>query len=129
MGGKSQEGTLQDANGKSLLGFTASDLAISRQQTELRPCRKSTDFTGDFNEGTVQHIWVLHTKGSRPVSSNIIQEHVGQVWGHRHAGIKRKKRYTIKVVTWHSTLLNCKLNTSISAYSETGGLRSRSGAR
>lgn len=67
---------------------------------------------------------VLNTTGSRPASSNIKQEHTGQVWGHCQAGIERITHDTIKVAAWHSTLLNCKLHIGILADSETEGLSS-----
>lgn len=109
-----RKGRGEDTKGKCVLGFTASDLATSGQQPDsYGHVENLLDFTWDFKEGTVQHTWGLHTKGSQPISSNIIQERIGLVQGHCQASIKRN--YTIKVVTWHSTLLNCKLNTSISA--------------
>lgn len=62
-------------------GFYCIWFGISRQWA-LRPCRKSTGFSGDFKEGTMQHSQELHAKGSQPASSNITQEHTWQVWGH-----------------------------------------------
>lgn len=113
---------------KKRVGISAGNyciwFGISRQRT-LRPCRKSTGFSGDFKEGTVQHSQVLHAKGSRPASSNIIQEHTGQVWGHCKQAKKEKNHPTTQAVTWHWTLLNCTLQTRISAYSATGGMSSR----
>lgn len=103
-------------------GFYCSWFGISRQWT-LQPRRKSTGFiSGDFKEGTMQHSQELHAKGSRPARSNITQEHTWQVWG--TASEERKNHPTTQAVTWHWTLLNCTLQTTISAYNETGGMSS-----
>lgn len=102
-------------------GFYCIWFGISRQRT-LRPWRKSTGFSGDFKEGTMQHSQELHAKESW--SSNITQEHPASL-GALQAGKERKNHPTTQAVTWHWTLLNCTLRTRISAYSETGGMSRR----
>lgn len=109
-------------------GFYCIWFGISRQRT-LQPCRKSTGFSGDFKEGTRQHSQELHAKGSRPASSNITQRaHLASL-GALQAGKERKNHHTTQAGTWHWTLLNCTLQTRISAYSDTGGMSSRGRAR
>lgn len=111
---------MQEASGN--LCWVLLHLVWHQQATDTTAMRKSTGFSGDFREGTMQHSQELHTTESW--SSNITQEHPATL-GALQAGKERKNHPTTQAVTWHWTLLNCTLRTRISAYSETGGMSSR----